>query len=317
MNRLRVIRITPKDRSLIGGLTGQLTFTVEVLAPLHIGGTRTSLEGAERIISHMKEAVGSVEDKIRELQFLVEKGPIGKKVATLFSLGGKPSIPGSSLKGAVRSRLELSFMGYNGEVPSCFSVVGGKPFMAEKGRPGWRHQKIYPSSLEDRGPPCDHTGHTTVCKVCDIFGAPGLASRIHFPSIEFDCETDVFNASFTGDMYVEVIPRGCKAQGSITFLNMEPYELGLVLIGMGDMKPLLIGFGKYREHPDGDMGKVRITPVEWSFLPVSTRILRGLGVSFQEGEILRVRDAEGLWKILVSKARGRYSNYLREVDISA
>lgn len=318
MSRLMVMRRPPKPRDVMGDLTGSLTFTVEVLEPIHIGGTGISLRGIRELVDLMEGMTGGVEYRLTKLKEIVEGSRMGRDVVSIFSLGRerRPSIPGSSLKGAIRSRLELSFRGYQGKVPSCFSVAERGPFKAERGRSGWRHQMIYPSSLEDRGGPCDYTKFGTVCKVCDIFGAPGLAARVHFPSLVFSCDPDVFDASFTG--LVEVIPKGCKARGTMNFVNMEPYELGLVLIGMGDMRPLLIGFGKYRDHPEGRMGRILIRPEEWSLFPTSSDALRGLGIDFElrEGAI-SIGNAEGLWRLLVSKARERYSDYWGEVKIPA
>ncbi len=309
--RLQVIRERPKSRSILKDLTGSLTFKVKVLNPVHMGGTGISLR-AKEVITSVEKLRGGIEDKLRSLQQIVEGLPMERDVVSTFALGEerKPSILGSSLKGAIRSRLELSFKGYNGRVPSCFSVTGGRAFVSRKGRSGWRHQRIYPSSTEDRGFPCNYNKYRTVCKVCDIFGAPGLASRVYFPSIEFECDTETFEASFTG--YVETIPSNCEAVGTMSFVDMEPYELGLVLIGMGDMKPLLIGFGKYREHREGRMGKIKIEPVGWSFLPISS------GIGFEEKErLLRIRNAEELWKVLVAEARKKYSDYWGKVNIPA
>ncbi len=315
MARLTVIRSPPTPRDIMENLTGSLVFTIEVLEPVHIGGTGISIRGAGEILDQLKEAAGSVDYKIAKLREIVESRLMGRDIAEVFSLGREryPTITGSSLKGAVRSRLELSFRGYQGKVPSCFSVSERGVFIAEKGRSGWRHQDIYPSSQEDRGGPCDYTRFSAVCKVCDIFGAPGLAARIHFPSVIFPCDPEVFNASFTG--FVEVIPRGCEAEGTMAFTNLEPYELGLVLIGMGDMKPLLVGFGKYRDHPDGRMGKILIKPKEWFLLPTSSRTLRRLGIDFELRDGRIKVEANGLWRLSVSIARERYSDYWGEVRL--
>ncbi len=312
---LRVIRDKPTPRDVLRGLTGRLWFFVEVVDPVHIGGPSGSFGRAESILEEVK-GISSVEARLNKLAELANV--IVKDARATFSLSRerKPAIPGSSLKGAVRSRLELSFHGYMGEVPSCFSVVG-----RERGRSrfSWRHQRVYPSSREDRGLPCNFLKYGSVCKVCDIFGAPGLASRVHFPSIIFQCTPETIIFPRVGPM--EVIPSGCKAEGSMSFFNMEPYELGLVLIGMGDMGKLLIGFGKYRGRA-GDMSKVKlggiiIKPNSWAFLNSSRDVLERLTEFEVEDGFLIVRDAEKLWKILVSLARERYSDYLREVTLNA
>jgi len=290
---LKVIRDRPTDRNRFSGLSGSLMFKVRVLSPVHIGSGGPSIEGLEELASKMKE---------REIG--PEELKSGEEIFDAIRISGKPAIPGSSLKGAVRSRLELSFKGKNGSVPSCFSVTG----MVEK--PSWRHMEIYESSREDRGPPCDYLRYGTVCKVCDIFGAPGLASRVHFPSLFFE-RTELME---TEAGKLAVIPEGLESTGKLLFHGMEPYEMGLVLVGTGNGKPLLIGAMKYRS----EMGRILITPISWSFMKYSKGILEELGVDKKEDGTLTVdSDSLNLWNKLVEEARRRYKDYLVEEDFDA
>ncbi len=290
---LRVIRERPTDRNKLSGLSGVLTFSVEVREPVHIWGGMPYIEGLEELAARIKE-VGI--EEIGE----VEEG--GEEIRDLMMIGGKPVIPGSSLKGAVRSRLELSFREYNNLVPSCFSVTGPSE------NPSFIHREVYQSSAEDRGSPCDYNRYGTVCKVCDIFGAPGLASRVYFSNIEF------YKKEIDLNRKIFVIPRGSKSKGEVLFSGLEPYELGLVLIGMGNERPLLIGAGKYRY----EMGRILISPSLWRFTRHSKGTLMEIGVNFKEdGYILVDSDASKLWKRLVERAKREYENYLLEEDFDA
>jgi hypothetical protein len=272
---LRVIRERPKERNRLSGLSGALIFSARVIDPVHVGSGGPSLKGLE----------GFAKGEGREIEGVEE-------ALDVIRIGGKPAIPGSSLKGAVRSRLELTFRGYNGSVPSCFSVIGDVKI------PSWRHREIYRSSSENRGPPCDYLRYGTVCKVCDIFGAPGLASRVHFPNLIFGDEDEI--SSDLGR--IVVIPRGAESEGALLFQGMEPYELGLVLIGMGNLKPLLIGRGKYR-----GMGRILITPKSWLFTGRSREAFEGLA-TFEPAK---------LWERLVQEAKSKYTNYIVEEDFDA
>ena len=272
---LRVIRERPKERNKLSGLSGVLIFSVRVIEPVHIGSGSPSLKGLEELVKMKGEAIQGAEEAL-----------------DVIRISGKPAIPGSSLKGAVRSRLELTFRGHDGSVPSCFSVIGDVKI------PSWRHREIYRSSSENRGAPCDYLRYGTVCKVCDIFGAPGLASRIHFSNILFDTEEEII--SDVGR--IVVIPRGAESEGTLLFQGMEPYELGLVLIGMGNLKPLLIGMWKYR-----GMGRILIAPKSWLFMGQSREALEKLGTT----------EPLPLWEKLVQEAKTRYSNYIVEEDFDA
>jgi len=319
MPRMQVIRGDPRPRDLLQGLTGSLDIKVRVDRPVHIGtGERyaPSLDIKQFLNDVRATPSSTVEDELKKLQKLATSIEVRREVLPIFSTSSerRPTIPGSSLKGAVRSRLELTFKGREGKVPSCFSVVGGPPIQAQRGSHGWRHQAIYPSSLEDRGPPCDFLRFGTVCKVCDIFGAPGLSSRVHFPTLIFDRRPSIFKTS-AGD--VEVIPKGSEAEGKITFINMEPEELGLVLIGMGNMRPLLLGFGKYKFHDGERMGEVVIEPKAWTFIPPSIPILSGIGFNIDHdgGNVTEVGRVKELWNLLVAKALENYGGYLEEVNV--
>lgn len=156
-----------------------------------------------------------------------------------------PYIPGSSLKGAIRSRVEMLLSS------SCFRV-GYQP-LREPPRHGhgWRHAKIWKPegvsvAVVRRPPPCDLNRSEDVCPVCDVFGAPGLASRVLFGSfMPVDFQLD--DLDLDHNERVKAVKQGSVFRGSIHF-SLKLQELGLLFIGMRlhEDRPILLGKSKYR-----------------------------------------------------------------------
>ncbi|HIP65965.1 MAG TPA: hypothetical protein EYH08_05545, partial [Pyrodictium sp.] len=63
------------------------------------------------------------------------------RVKECYNVRGRPAIPGSSLKGAVRSRIELASSGDH--VPAAFLYDSGAlKTLPGVGAHGWRHARI-------------------------------------------------------------------------------------------------------------------------------------------------------------------------------
>ena len=150
-------------------------------------------------------------------------------------------IPASSLKGAVRSRLEYKFrpvnVGGRSVSRSCY-IIQGPPEGSE------RHLKFWGvDSARPREGPCDATERDEVCAVCDLFGAPSLASRLNFS----DAVLESGGLEELGDLRIRAFRPGCIFRFSCTMFNASWEELGLTFMAM-ELKtksPLLIGFKKY------------------------------------------------------------------------
>ncbi len=310
--RVRVLRRPIKPRNSLTGLTGVLFYRATAETPIHVGGggvlksiSREELTGLSRNIQEIAKTsrdLGEVERIVKEFF----SRPVGKEesVGSMFRLSGRLAIPGTTLKGVVRSRLEFMLRpDGRGEVPSCFSVSGGRPFVAIEGRHGWRHQRVYPASLEDRGPPCNAIKFSTVCDVCNIFGAPGLASRVSFGPLVFDSTPEVIH---TPDGGFEALPMGSTAAGWISFRGLDPGELGLVLLGLGiGDGPILVGRWRYRPVDGTWLASLRTEVTNHLFHECSTDALGEFGEA--------ASDPGKLAEALVERARKEYSRWLREL----
>ncbi len=310
-SRVRVLRAPIKPRNSLDGLTGIMVYEAEVKAPIHVGGpvpvqmvpesVRRNFLNRLRGTRDAREAVKVIEGHLDKLfPRSAGRGQAGQ----IFRLSGSPTIPGTSLKGIVRSRVEFMLRAdERGEVPSCFSVVNGRPFVARRGQHGWRHQMVYPASLEDRGPSCNAIRFNTVCDVCNIFGAPGLASRVYFGPLIFDTTIETVR---TQEGVYEFIPRGARAVGWLTFRGLDPQELGLVMLGMGiGDGPILVGRWRYRGVMGKRVGRLSVAVNRWKFHEASSRALSQLGVL--------VSDVQEVARVLIERAREAYRRWLKEV----
>ena len=166
-------------------------------------------------------------------------------------------IPGSSIKGNIRARIELSTLPVNGKVKSCFSVIGG-------GMLSEIHQKIY-ETASMRRERCNYLYDQKVCRVCDIFGSAGLASRVEF-SDAYLVKGRVGEVQ-AGRLRIEAAYPGTVFSGSLYINGLTPMEVGVIAFGMSVKrvdepgKPVLFGRFKYKPPPYSNLefGKVFYT----------------------------------------------------------
>jgi len=247
--RVEVLRGHPRDRSIIENLAGRVHITLTSLQYLHVGS------GEELKIEENK--INEILKKIREPDQI--KSEIQRQIQHLSafsSIGDTLVIPGSTVKGNVRSRLELSFRNVDGRVNSCFLRAGVIKSEPVEGMQGWRHYRLWRDRIiEDRGPPCDYTRSESVCLICDLFGTNGLRGLVEFSDLTLERGgKEVLDLPY--NMRLEAVRPGSVFRGFISFFNITPEELGLTLIGMGLIekrsgRPVLLGRLKYRKETGG------------------------------------------------------------------
>ncbi|MEM4689062.1 MAG: RAMP superfamily CRISPR-associated protein [Thermofilaceae archaeon] len=324
---LSVVRRKPKDRSRLEGLAGRLQLALracsrrvgdEVDSYLYVGSGFLRLAIEERLLAKARQARVR-----RELEAVVAE------LSKAISLDHQPFsatarglvVPASSVKGNVRSRLELSFARGREGFRSCFIRASGAGRPPARGQQGWRHYRIWEESLrEERGSPCDCTGgweECEVCLLCDLFGTAGLQGLVSFSDFVGErVETERLNLP-TGEK-LEAVKPGSVFKGSVTFRSLEPVELGLLLYGMGLRdsrvgKPVLLGKLKYRRDLPHVFGVVRYELQKLELAPFSQPLkVDGLEIppgGGAEGEVLG-RLVAGLVKLV----RTTYGGELLDVD---
>ena len=265
VRRERATRRDLADRE--ARLVGRLRLVCEVLKEvdgwpnfLHIGSGALELsydEGAMRELAVKAADVG-------DLIGLLQRRPEAMKAEHMevVRYADRPCIPGSSLKGTVRSRLELSFTAVNRWVRSCFHRAGKPP---APGQPGRVHFELWKPATEEsrvigfrgrkpvRDRVCDATkvfDRVRVCVVCDLLGAPGLASRVLFGNLEHR-KGRLIKLELDGHEKLWAFEPGSTFEGDVAFVGLREEELGLLLVGLGatedgNFNPILMGKSKYR-----------------------------------------------------------------------
>lgn len=195
------------------------------------------------------------------------KGTSSYLVSETIKLNGKPVIPGSSFKGAVRAIARAA----------SNSCRPNKPKPNKPNRP----------NNNDKS--CETDNH---CIVCDIFGMMGMSSKVIFPEFKaepnFKITVKELNSQFdpkanedgskgykfykTGDnnykmtskIRVEVICKGSSFTGRIYFSNLTKEELALLsyslALNSNDNQQINMKIGGFKNE---GMGEVKISVTEF------------------------------------------------------
>lgn len=171
----------------------------------------------------------------------------------IIKLGGEPIIPGSSIKGALRSSLEGLLSAKGEEVCVPLAAIPKEHRRQEEDR------KKYVKGI-GRKEPCDPAN--TVCPVCEIFGTTGgnrgLSGSVIFQDanvINYSPEQllershvaitrDTHSQASGSLMTNETIDKGALFEGTIKFINPQDWQVGAILQAIEWLKQLGIGSKK-------------------------------------------------------------------------
>jgi RAMP superfamily. len=149
-------------------------------------------------------------------------------------------IPGSTLKGAVRSRIEYKLSPKNNKSLSCYIVEDNfYPQYAVN------HIKFWGNDVVISRPKCNITDYSNkVCWVCNIFGSPSLSSLVSF-SDAYLVDGGIVKLN---DLGYEAAKPGSKFNLKITCFNFDKIMLGLLFLGLElySKSPIIIGILKYK-----------------------------------------------------------------------
>ncbi len=314
-----MIQAEPKSRARIEGICGSLEILIKVSKGLHVGsGKKTFLKIEEDKLKATVEKYGERSERaIEALMFL----GLTQDILPFCESGGRPVIPGSSVKGNVRARLELSFRGKGGKVRSCFVDAG-------RGRRSWRHEGIWGERIREiRKVPVERDKKeerqcqfkpesrelNKVCLLCDLFGTTGLMGRLGFSDFIGD-SVQLEDREFSYGMKLMVAPDESVFKGKVTFLNLQPEELGLLLLGMGLEKErtgrlVLMGRLKYREP----IGKIKYHVESLYLSPLSTPLNVGK-ITVQPGQSVNTPILDQLVFQLISLAKSKFGDEIEVID---
>jgi len=321
LSRVKVVRrpFTPRDADA-NRVSGALWARLEALSYIHVSSGRERIEVLRSDLARpenlrfIEEAL--TQGRISQVERLTEAVRVGYIDNVVY--GGRVCVPGSTIKGLLRSRLELC-PSQGGESLACL-LTESPPLrsLPPPGQHGWRHARIWwPSVAEDRGPRCNPIafGDYSLCIVCNLFGAPGVVGRVA-PS-NFCCEASCCEPrDLPYGERVYAIKPGSTLRGCIHFNSLTLEELGLLLIAMGITAQSTVGvevlIGKHK-YAYRDMGRARFVLEK---LVVPARLVETLrSVASVEPRVsgsIAVIEGDGLTKLVkraIEQALQEYPQY--------
>jgi CRISPR-associated RAMP protein (TIGR02581 family) len=198
--------------------------------------------------------------------------PIGSDLPVMKDAFGRPLIPGSSFKGALRSRLESFLRGILGDNPKLVANPAVEEEWSITSQEMKKLKEDFPNDLQLT---------EAIIKQTDLpsrlFGSPWLASKFQVRdltvlpdfwfgqyqerdgvSIDRDTET-----AADGKLYdFQVVPAGTVFEFKAIVENAEPWELGLLMVGLHQFETEQIPLGGGRSRGLGVV-KLEIEQMQW------------------------------------------------------
>jgi len=173
-------------------------------------------------------------------------GVTGTDLPVVRDAMGKPYIPGSSFKGALRAYVESAMRALPGG-NACDPLDGG--CISAQQMQEWQRRRRLPqrdpNHLSDEQ--LAEQVYNESCDVCRVFGSPWLASKVSIRDLlveeslwfgQFEIRNGVAldrdtETASTGLLYdFEVVPAGTQFKCEIVVENADDWELGLLLVGL-------------------------------------------------------------------------------------
>ena len=188
--------------------------------------------------------------------------PIESDNPVLKDIGGRPVIPGSSLKGVFRSLIESTMKGMG--VTKVCSPADGELCVDKKKLENLKNNyDEYIKHIMDNS-----------CPVCKLFGSPYLSSKIHFEdaTVEEGWKEDFYEirdgvaidrdsrtAAPKKKFDFETVPPDVKFNLNITMENPNPYDIGMIAMAIELINIGAVGIGGNRSR---GLGRVEIEITE-------------------------------------------------------
>ena len=217
--------------------------------------------------------------------------PTASDLPVIKSVDEKPFIPGSSLRGVLRSHVERIVRAFEPEAGegqgACVPVVESEWCISAEQREQIRREasddEEYARTIFDRS-----------CRVCRVFGSPWLASRVRISdlpcvnhavaetrdAVAIDREKETVANKYD----FEALPANSRFQLEIVADNLDEVERGLLWLGIEELRrgQILIGGFKGR-----GLGQVTLASLQLRFVDQ-----KGLRNYLLTGEILPLDEEE-------------------------
>lgn len=246
--------------------------------------------------------------------------PIGSDLPVIKDALGRPLIPGSSLKGALRSRLESFLRGIDPGLAANPANEAKWSITAKQMRE-LKEEHERDKNLTDRDLSIAIEEKTDF--LSRLFGSPWIASKLQIRdltvlednwfgqyqerdgvSIERDTET-----AAEGKLYdFQVVPAETPFQFRAVVENAEPPELGLLSIGLHQLESEQIPLGGGRSRGLGVV-KLEVTDMRWFdsqgkpelILEYLQKLTKGDSNTYEDGKAYRDRWVKALIAYLQNK----------------
>lgn len=208
--------------------------------------------------------------------------PLGTDLPVVRDGSGRPYIPGSSLKGVLRSAAEALLHGapfaekaIKPDLWSC-RMMSGEPCVDHK-----TVEKLREEKTEDAGREVAEAVWDSSCTVCRLFGSLAMASRVRFPDLPLvgdlpgmelrngvGIDRDKGLAADRVLYDFEAVPPGTSFRLTVVLDNPEDSDAGLILYLFHELDQGNLALGGKTSRGLGQVG------VAWESI-VETRIEKG------------------------------------------
>jgi CRISPR/Cas system CSM-associated protein Csm3 (group 7 of RAMP superfamily) len=176
--------------------------------------------------------------------------PIGSDLPVIKDALGKPLIPGSSFKGALRSRLESFLRGID---PTLAEDPANYTTPTRNNQVKGLKEKYKNNDLDLTQQLIDLTDH-----IGSLFGTPWIASKFQVRDLTVQPET-----AADGKLYdYQVVPAATPFDFKAVVENAHDWELGLLMIGLHQFETEQIPLGGGRSRGLGVV-KLEIDKMRW------------------------------------------------------
>jgi len=297
--KVKQFKSTPRDKINPSLFSGELYFKIRVLNDynLIVKSGSPLLEYDEALINSVLNLPES--DLLKQDTSIFE----AENVSTFIRIGDKITIPGTTLKGMTRARLELSFIPKSNEIDACFIT-------RSKGRIGYKQRNYlkgfgYNNNITERW---QCKGGMNVCFVCNIFGSMGLRAKVNFSDAELvkGSMKRVTLDVGRGHSNEEIIGDDGEFQFKISFENLERSELGAIFYALNTNsdKTVLIGSHKYGASKDVRQKTVRLGKCKIT----ATKIL-----TFPDLFKIKEEDVKSFIAECINSFKRRFQGRIREL----
>ncbi len=192
---------------------------------------------------------------------------------------GRPFIPGSSLKGVLRSSIEALLRGLSDEPEvqrtqlACLVLQSRERCITNEEMLEWRQPSGGQPALSAEEISENVLNHS--CMVCQTFGSTWLASHVAIRDLpvkaeywfgQFEVRTGVSLDRDTGTagrgmLYsFETVPAGAYFELEIEADNLTDWQKGLLWLGL---QPFTRGYGRLGGATSRGLGQVELTNLQW------------------------------------------------------